>query len=281
MPMRNCLLVVVTGVAVSSASAAPVTSGLEAWYMSDTGVTTTVIGGGPVVTGWADQAGAANDATGAASGLRPVQDTANVGMLSNHPVVRFEGIDSLGFTLPGAAGWSGMTIFYVASNTGAQSAYENIVASGGTGATPGIRWGFGLGTASVQGLGWAGAGSELSLGSGAFVQDSQFELMSYERTFGAATPWTMRRGAGVVHTVADSSSPIGDFAGVIGSEVFDSTSYTLSGDIAEILIYSRELSEAEWQQTYEYLDTRYFNVPEPLSALLLLGGGVGALLRRR
>jgi hypothetical protein len=59
------------------------------------------------------------------------------------------------------------------------------------------------------------------------------------------------------------------------------------GDIAEILVYNRALSNPEREQTMAYLDTKYFHpvaaVPEPEAyALFLAGIGLmGAVARRR
>ena len=56
---------------------------------------------------------------------------------------------------------------------------------------------------------------------------------------------------------------------------------TFAGNIAEIIIYARALSEAEKEQVYAYLTDKYLVVPEPASALAALTGVVGVGLMRR
>lgn len=56
---------------------------------------------------------------------------------------------------------------------------------------------------------------------------------------------------------------------------------TFSGNIAEIIIYARALSEAEKGQVYAYLSDKYLAVPEPASAFVVLTGIAGITLGRR
>lgn len=58
---------------------------------------------------------------------------------------------------------------------------------------------------------------------------------------------------------------------------------TFAGNIAEIIIYARELSSAERDQVYAYLTDKYLAVPEPSTSLLALAAATGGALvvRRR
>jgi hypothetical protein len=57
---------------------------------------------------------------------------------------------------------------------------------------------------------------------------------------------------------------------------------TFAGNIAEIIIYGRALSQAETDQVYAYLTNKYLAIPEPAAAAMALAGVIGMLsLRRR
>ncbi|MCC6491565.1 MAG: hypothetical protein IT424_00925 [Pirellulales bacterium] len=87
------------------------------------------------------------------------------------------------------------------------------------------------------------------------------------------------RNDGINEDPAGSLEPFG-----IGGHAQDccGEGETFAGNIAEIIIYARELSPAEKDQVYAYLADRYLAVPEPASVLAGLIGlvGVGALRRR-
>ncbi len=56
---------------------------------------------------------------------------------------------------------------------------------------------------------------------------------------------------------------------------------TFAGNIAEVIVFSRVLSGAELEQMESYLGQKYFGVPEPSSAVLLLFGMLGLARRKR
>lgn len=62
-------------------------TGLQAWYKSDTGVTESPAG---VVSAWADQSGNGYTLSQATAGMRP---TIVAGQLNGYPAVRFDGVD--------------------------------------------------------------------------------------------------------------------------------------------------------------------------------------------
>ncbi|MCC7193219.1 MAG: hypothetical protein IT444_10605 [Phycisphaeraceae bacterium] len=268
-----------------AAQAGPVTSGLELWLKSDTGVTTDINGR---VSQWDDQAIAVvQNATQGTASQRPLLTTANIGILSNHPVLFFDGFgnptqsnrDFLSFTLANANTYSGMTIFFVAQGTHdplrspENAAVQFVVASGGSSGSPspGIRWAFGLGQlepTAPAALGWAGSGGSPHLGTGVNLDANELYITSYVKTKGGGSGWSMEVNGAAVTSVADTTFPTGNFNGIIGAEstVLD---YAFTGYIAEILIYNRALSATEVDNVYDYLDSRYFT-PEPASAALLV-----------
>ena len=56
---------------------------------------------------------------------------------------------------------------------------------------------------------------------------------------------------------------------------------TFAGNIAEIIIYARDLTAAEKDQVYAYLSDKYLAVPEPASTMAVLTGMGGVVLIRR
>jgi len=56
---------------------------------------------------------------------------------------------------------------------------------------------------------------------------------------------------------------------------------TFAGNIAEVMVFSRVLSGAELEQVESYLGQKYFGVPEPSSAILMLVGMLGLARRKR
>jgi hypothetical protein len=87
------------------------------------------------------------------------------------------------------------------------------------------------------------------------------------------------RNDGINEDPAGSVEPFG-----IGGHAQDccGEGETFAGNIAEIIIYARELSVAERDQVYAYLSDKYLAVPEPASAMLAIVGliGLGAARRR-
>lgn len=288
-------------VPVAQAATLTVTSGLEMWLKSDTGVTTAT---GNRVTTWADQeTTVVENATQGTDANRPILTTATIGNLTNHPVIHFDGFDDISdsyadtqanrdfmnFTLAGANTYSGMTFFIVAQGTHTplrspdNAAVQFIVSSGGA-ASPGIRWAMGLGNNGITNpaaLGWAGTAGSPQLGTGVVLSPNTTYITSYVKTKGAGSGWTLAvNGTSFVgNPVADTSFPTANFNGIIGGEssVVD---YAFTGDVAEILIYNRALTTTEVGDVYDYLDDRYFPVPEP-AGLAILSLGALALMNRR
>jgi hypothetical protein len=113
-----------------------------------------------------------------------------------------------------------------------------------------------------------------------------FRSNSTENPSAPLTPLTvvtngglMDRNDGINEDPAGSVEPFG-----IGGHAQDccGEGETFAGNIAEIIIYARELSPAEKDQVYAYLADKYLAVPEPASAVLAIVGllGLGAARRR-
>jgi hypothetical protein len=275
-----------SGVA-ARASLIPPGTGLQFWVKSDTGVAT--VSGN--VTTWADQSGQGHNATGV-TGALPTTSSQTVGDHVGQPVVAVTGGQSMRFTLPSANLYSGMTVLFVASAGASRDAYETVVSSGSTSLaerTPGIRWAFELGSATSQGLGWAGPISDVDLGSGAILTSNTFYMNGYRTD---KTAWdvyvskddTATKFSDDLDTAAapaDTSFPTGVYNGVLGAESPGLSTYALSGYIAEVLIYDHSLSPTEMNNAVAYLNDRYFYTPEPTSFGLALLASLVLIHRRR
>ena len=252
---------------------APPKGGLQLWLKADAGVVTDGAG----VNTWQDQSGVngLNDATQSNDGLKPQLTTAPLGAWENHPVVRFDGGDALGFTLPDADEFDDFSVFVLASRTDPHNDYEMVLGSGGSvgGSTPGIRWAMGMGKYSGvyhEGLGWQAGGAGQGFGDGNTLTDDTFLVVSWVRDNGV---WTVREGSTVVGGNSGTTFPTGDFNGVIGAErIATPPDYAFSGDIVEILVYDRAITDLDFLQLQQYFFKRMFVIPEPSSLLLLTLG---------
>ena len=235
----NAATVSVTIASGGGASTLPVTSGLVMWLQGDKGVTT----GGGGVSKWADQSGVGNDLV-----VTSGNPTFSATGVSGHGYVGFDGVDDgLGRTgtvqLPTGAGKR--SIFMVVR-------YD----SDGWG---GFAWGntscnqaFGLGVAGSTGnlmvQGWCGANDIIADVKG---QGAGWHAQS-----------TVYNGSTVVHyldgTQIDSATHAfntGTGRIRLGAELSDRIK--LDMDVAELIVYNRDLSASERAAIDSYLDARY------------------------
>lgn len=260
------------------AQAAPPAGGMLVWFKADVGVEKT--GGGAAVVGdivgdWTDQSSNATNAI--AQPAAPILETnANLG---GQPVLRWNGTgtDNMGFTVPGpslAAGQaSTYVVVYDSSNLNA-SANRRLIDFAG----PGFR--------------------NFSNGETAPEHNSAFDgVIAYEGSItvnDAPHVSVMRHQTnnlehfvdGVLDTLTafynPTSAPVGnwDLKEVnnlaIGTQA--SSGRAFSGDIAEVLIYDRALSDTEVAEVTSYALQKY-SIPEPTSLVLLLGMGSLLLVR--
>lgn len=256
---RGRLTAIGCGIVLALCSAAlaggPPSTGLKLRLVSELGVTTATQTIG-VVTQWDDQSGGGRHATQANSALRPQLVIRTFGRRLHHPVIQSVS-NSLAFVLTNATSYSGFSVFYVANRGPSQNANETVLSSAQ--ASPGIRWALGMGSDPNQGLGWGGTAANVNFGSPG-ASANMFYVMSY--VLKKSTGWTIRKGTSTVSSPADTSFPTDDFNGAIGSEMSGLPVYPFSGDIAEVLVYSRDvITDGDWQQVYDYLWSQYFAPP--------------------
>ncbi|MEX0653863.1 MAG: LamG-like jellyroll fold domain-containing protein [Phycisphaeraceae bacterium] len=273
--------------APSLAQAAPVTTDLQLWLdASDVDG----LGGQSFTDTWADKSGQGNDVTQANASLRPTYSSS--GGANNQAYFDFGGshyLDNVGFD-PGIS-TGGFTVFTVINWDGPNTEFgQRPLAWGNTDENPSVQLRMANGSDDPNNLEWAmggtGAGDAtvgpFTPGFGSIDSDTSY-LATVVRNSGSVTGYLDGAAGATVSSPTDLSTaanPVLKVGGLMGTDVVN-----WHGQISEILIYDRTLSESELNQTGFYLaqkygiDTTY--VPEPASLALLGLGGLTLLLRRR
>jgi hypothetical protein len=216
---------------------------LVVWLKSDTGVysdagTTPAVADDPVQQ-WNDQSGSGNHFTQATLANRPLYKTAVVNSL---PALRYDATnDSLSSTLTRGLGG---TYFIVYCHNGAGSANRR-------GLVGGNNWLIG-----------PYGGQHSFYGGGGFVANTDAPVT--QNVFVAATA-RQSTSAGAdgkfwVNAVDKTDTPANSTGGPganFGTGAANPFVEPLDGDIAEVIAYSRELSDGEVDDVHAYLQTRY------------------------
>jgi hypothetical protein len=227
-------------------------SGLILWL--DASRITGLSDGGAVTT-WSDASGNGRHATQSTAAYRPTYRTR---VLNGWPAVRFDGLDDY-LTTSSLSIPSNATIFVVAQNrtqtSSTDSIYRPILAGN---SSPYLT----SGTEYALGYKRSGApGFHAVLSNGSSVQTVQtsaaategFELHAYRKS---GTSATLYRAGQLVATATQSRTSGMGTGYYIGAELRNSARRYL-GDVAEILVYNRALSDAERQQVEGYLAGKY------------------------
>ncbi len=246
-------------------------SNLELWLHGDA-----VAGNdGDAIATWPNSGpkGSTNDAVQATVGMKPLLKKAGNG-LNGHNVLRFDGTNDY-MRVDLDLGATGCTIFYVVKvgATFSGSGYATVLASGGVDPawdsyTAGIRWAQACASAGDGfGAGWAGPAAAVTLGNVGGIENNKPYIASYRYD---KVNWTMGGINSVV--VADTSFPAVPYKLHIACEGVLATNPQLcfDGDIAEIIIYNRALTDAEVFAVTWYLHNKYVGTILPLGAKLWL-----------
>jgi hypothetical protein len=230
--------------------------GLGLWLSADEGVSTT----NGRISAWADQSPNGRSATQATSGARPALLTNRINGL---PVARFDGVDDfMRFSYP-INGLRGMTIIMVSANNTATSTSNDARRAA-------IFW---------NETGYWGA-TQLSpyqdavqarFGTGQSGNNMVFTRRDSIR--GAYTLTAARHDGGTDMLFVDGKAVLTETGklntiartqdtGQLGRGYNDNTYF--SGDIAEVLVYSRALSDQELRTVHSYLLAKYFPGRPPL-----------------
>ncbi len=277
------LLLFASGVSVKAQTPA----GLNLWLRGDDAIA----GTGGAVSFWADQSGKGHDAIQPNSTFKPVRID---NLLNGHAALRFDGNNDF-FALAGQVLTSQQfTIMSVVNDKrmSGDRSFREIFSN------------------------WSGSNSVTSVFFGTTDNDNSNDPIRARLTddFGGATdPLNPQTGRGSIvhpasHFIFSGIASASDTQVYQGSSLLASKGSPLSthnlidpytigkqgsgnfeywfGDMAEVLVYNRALTSAEFGANVAYLQTKYFGaaqVPEPGALAFLAGGISGALLisRRR
>lgn len=251
-----------------SANATPVMAGLELWLDAST-----ISSSATSVSTWTDQSGNGRDASAAATGSTPTYVASNP-LFSDRPTVSFDGGDALTSALAS-----------VMNITGNSSRTIFVVFSQDTGASRNML-GYGSNT-SLALFDIAAAGQQLSghFHGTAFINGGPAFALN-QMVVGAVrydgSVFTTYHNDGTFNGLASSTAlalNTGDSAFTIGGGIYP-TYNGFIGDIAEVLVYSAALSDADRIAVDSYLHTKYTTrasaVPAP-GSLMLACIGLAAL----
>lgn len=225
------------------------TIGLAAWFKADAG---TVVEGGRIAQ-WQDQSGHGRHALQPVPGSRP---TLAGNTLNGKPVVRFDGVSQvLSFDCP-VNGLTGLTIFMV-------SAASKDLRTNELGFYAALHWGE-FGPWGGVYLGPQQSSVAWRFGSGQFGNQPYWERPSAGWTLAVARKDGVRDELFVQGSVVQapkdrmpSIAHTADTATIGGGSQGRPPVKFFAGDIAEILVFSRALTEAERDAIERYLRAKY------------------------
>jgi len=231
------------------------TSGLKLWLEADAGVTLN----GSTVSQWADQSGSGTNASQGTSASQPIL-VANA--LNGKPAVRFDGSnDYMTFNLP-INGLTGMTVFLVSSNRANQTAGSSQAEYAAIFWNETTSWGTVYLSPFQSQVAWRFGTTQVynrqiytrpsSVGSG-------YTRTTMKHDGPAGTDTLYVNGVQVQSATGKLSALTGhQDTGNLGRGYNNNTYF--NGDIVEVLVYNRALSDSERQSVEQYLDGKY-NLP--------------------
>ncbi|MEZ4363434.1 MAG: LamG-like jellyroll fold domain-containing protein [Kofleriaceae bacterium] len=216
----------------------PPTTGLHLWLNSDVGIQ---LGTGALVAGWLDQSGNGRDATMATVARQPTLVTA---ALNGHPVLRFSGAQSLALT--SFTQTTTFTVFVVGRNTRV-GGVSMILGPGGSSPNNQMRW-----ESSTQAL-FVGTGNGMPVSTSTIGNTMVFHSLSAR--YDGSSMIVYRDGSPTSTHSFTTSGPwiLAQVGAYYGSEF-------MQGEVAEVMIYDRALSDTERNTVNNYLRTKY-NLP--------------------
>lgn len=220
------------------------TSGLHLWLRADTGVLRSdglSASNGQQVARWLDQSGNGRNASMATSARQP---SLAAGALNGLPVLRFNGAQSMYLDI--FARPTRYTVFIVGKNSTPTETFSMILGPGGNSANNQMRWEGGS-NALFVGPGNGGPVNTSTIGNTRIYHE-------LSASYDGATMTVYRDGNAVSPSYALSTTAPWELASV-GSYY---SSYYMTGDLAEVIMYDRALSASERGSVDSYLRTKYF-----------------------
>lgn len=250
--------------ATTSVSGAPLPlADLKTWYEADAGSLLTING---QVYQWLDQSGSANDAIQFTSANEPLFVA---GQLNGRPVVRFDGLEDR-LLAPYVVGTNNFTIFVVAA-TGAPHEID-IESSLGFGGDSGEHY-----VLAGRPSDGTATSAELSMGTnGVSIYEYQPTSIGPDVVAAEAVyAGYLGTGAQIMSAVYTNKQPLIYLNGtlvrtglasprafvVTPQEIGGDPYGYFQGDVAEIMIFNRQLSNAELLTVGNYLNGKYAVVP--------------------
>ena len=250
----------------------PAIAGLKVWLRADAVATNDATqlrasGGNFFVRRWNDQSGAANSAQQATDDLQP-QFFPAVAELNNQPALRFDGANDL-LTLPGSPAQNSFCLI-AAARTGVGHEIDPQSASG-VGGVSGQRYLFG-----------ATHGGDFNAGAGVSVGTNGISVYEHGANYMPALAvyqGPVGKAFTIISVNYSNKQPFLYWQGNLVSPGFPSPRVIVaaptqigsgaygafSGDVAEILVYDRALSETERRSIEESLARKYaLRLPSPL-----------------
>jgi hypothetical protein len=227
-------------------------SGLRLWLKGD-GITP--LADGSALATWPDSSGLGNDAVGV-GGTQPTYKT---GIANNWPVVRFSGAQYLSSPVVAATGNAGRTVIAVVTNTTVTNVaveYNHVLHFGAyspVAGTEDISYGLVVGCNSGQ-AGGQNMGNHYNLDghSSTFPAIAGTMLIENSYDLGIDTFYYNGNSGGFKAVTLNTSS-----SGVVIGARVDHAQEFLTGDIAEILIYSPAISASDRGVVENYLAYKY------------------------
>lgn len=228
-----------------------VVSGLSQWLKADdglytdTGLTTPVSADGDAVAGWQDKSGNGRHMTQSTSGSRPLY---KINIVNGKPVVRFDGTDDV---LAGAnlSALSAAEAFIVVKTGQA----DPPAAGAGTG-----LWHYGTDTqASHYPFSNSNIYDNFGTNSRKTVGDPTPSLATFRlyNVMSKSGTWTARLDGTQIYTVA--SNTVGFRSSCELGNGLSGAGPTFNGDIAEVIVYSAELSGSDRDIVEAYIASKY------------------------
>jgi Concanavalin A-like lectin/glucanases superfamily len=213
-------------------------AGMHLWLRADADVTTA----GGRVSRWLDQSGNGRHASMVTAARQPFSVS---GALNGKPIVRFTGAESL--SLEVLAQPTTFSVFVVGKNNNPTESFSMILGPGGSAPNNQLRWENGS-----QAL-FVGTGNNFPIVTSAIGNTRVYHALSAR--YNGSSMTVFRDGNTISSHNFVTSGPW-----ILASVGSYYSSYFMKGDLAEVVIYDRALTEGERLSVNAYLRGKY-NLP--------------------